>query len=688
MIFGLEKNKRWFFLILSGLIHVLFFLLLIYLEFLTSSSQYQPGSGFDKQAIKVSYLAKSSAFFRKPKVLSAPTKTKLARLAPQKKLPKTEKEKIAPQKKIAQKIEKIDQRRQDKALIEKKAKKLDRKITEEREKITDKRLAARPKRFKLRAKKRIRKSRIRLNGSQEESQRASQRNLITTVARRRAPEKKLETVPSIKIKQTVQELEAEKSVLVERQPKTPERHRERKELPVVKSVARPLYIDKKDSKKPIIIPKPQQLVRRSIEIPLVKQSDTDFDANAPPELVSSAKRQMEFKPETPLTSSEKYVKTNVDEPPKETDKSPAQFAKLDVEKKEKKEREISLSKSDNRPSLIKLTEKEKKYQTSKDINQHKLKIDENIETTQLESKEKNMLVASSKTEHEVITTSGASFDKVLEKVKLKQDENYYDKLVDKDVLDWLKDDENHEVNEELIQAPQIPIDSSYTRELDSLEHAPIKEMKEGPNTVSGPLGGRKGGSSNKAYINVNLPFSNIVQTPWFELTGHVVNMDANRIYLTINGVSHVVPVVGGAFSTNLDFNKGVNKISLLAMSHMDNKMAKRNFQILYSAGHNLPTVTLTLPIDGTQGFKEGDTIVVEGKVEDRTIRKAILFFNKRPVRLRVINGMFHKKVFMPAGRIATFRVMALTRRRAKIYSRMHTVLSGYDSDNIMNPRPY
>jgi hypothetical protein len=98
-------------------------------------------------------------------------------------------------------------------------------------------------------------------------------------------------------------------------------------------------------------------------------------------------------------------------------------------------------------------------------------------------------------------------------------------------------------------------------------------------------------------------------------------------------------------------------------------------------------VVLESPQNGKQGVREGDPVIVSGTIDDRSVTRATLLLNGIPIKLKVIDGRFTKKVFMPNTRITTFRVMAQNKNSPPGYSALHTILAGYDID-IVNPRPY
>jgi len=77
-------------------------------------------------------------------------------------------------------------------------------------------------------------------------------------------------------------------------------------------------------------------------------------------------------------------------------------------------------------------------------------------------------------------------------------------------------------------------------------------------------------------------------------------------------------------------------------------------------------------------IKEGDPIILEGTVDDTSITHVTLFMNDVPIKIKANNGRFKRKVFIPRGRITTFRVMARAQDGTAGYSALHTV---YVQDN-------
>ena len=149
----------------------------------------------------------------------------------------------------------------------------------------------------------------------------------------------------------------------------------------------------------------------------------------------------------------------------------------------------------------------------------------------------------------------------------------------------------------------------------------------------------------------------------------------------------MINIVNGTFEADVALTQGINKITLLSFN-CKGGVFKRPYQVLFSAPlGGVPIVKLESPQNGRQGIKEGDPIMVEGVIDDPSIDIVTLLMNKIPIQVKVQNGRFSRKVFMPAGRVATFRVMAKSKSGAVGYSALHTILVGYEID-ILNPRPF
>ncbi len=68
-------------------------------------------------------------------------------------------------------------------------------------------------------------------------------------------------------------------------------------------------------------------------------------------------------------------------------------------------------------------------------------------------------------------------------------------------------------------------------------------------------------------------------------------------------------------------------------------------------------IHLESPKDGLQGAKVGDSIIVEGTVDDVGITKAELLMNDESIPLKVNNGRFKKQIILPEASEARFSVV-------------------------------
>jgi len=208
-----------------------------------------------------------------------------------------------------------------------------------------------------------------------------------------------------------------------------------------------------------------------------------------------------------------------------------------------------------------------------------------------------------------------------------------------------------------------------------------------PSQTTSLLSEQAGGTSDSDIpLEVNLPEGNVTNQQLYKLTGSI-DPEIKMAFITVNDVTQLVTVVDGTFEAEIALVKGINKVTVLAFNSKGG-IARKAYQIYFTppAG-GVPVIKLESPENGRQGAKEGDPIVVSGTISDPTITEATLLLNRVPIKLKVENGRFRRKIFLPAGRINTFRVMAKNKNGVVGYSALHTVLSGYDID-VLNPRPF
>jgi hypothetical protein len=193
------------------------------------------------------------------------------------------------------------------------------------------------------------------------------------------------------------------------------------------------------------------------------------------------------------------------------------------------------------------------------------------------------------------------------------------------------------------------------------------------------------GEKNAPVIKAKLPSGNTTSDTLYRLRGEISG-GVKQAFITINDVTQLVKVMNGNFEVEIALVKGVNEISILAFD-ASGGLGKQSLKLLYNPPVGVPVVKLVEPRNGKQGVKEGDPIIVSGTIDDNSITHATLYLNGIPIKMKVVNGIFKKKIFMPNSRVTTFRVMAQPKNSPPGYSALHTVLSGYDID-ITNPRPY
>jgi hypothetical protein len=193
------------------------------------------------------------------------------------------------------------------------------------------------------------------------------------------------------------------------------------------------------------------------------------------------------------------------------------------------------------------------------------------------------------------------------------------------------------------------------------------------------------GERSAPVIHTKLPSGNTTTQTLYRLKGEIEG-GVKQAFVTVNEITQLVQVVNGEFEVEIAMVKGINQISILAFDSRGG-VGKQTIKLLYTPPPGVPLVTLETPANGKQGVKEGDPIIVSGTIDNPSITQATLYLNGIPIKMKVVNGRFKKKVFLPNTRITTFRVMARNKNSPPGYSALHTILSGYDID-ITNPRPY
>jgi hypothetical protein len=208
------------------------------------------------------------------------------------------------------------------------------------------------------------------------------------------------------------------------------------------------------------------------------------------------------------------------------------------------------------------------------------------------------------------------------------------------------------------------------------------------NSFSNPLADISNNSTGGSgvEIEVDLPAGSSTGQQLYLLTGNT-DADVKTAFLTVNGTTQLVNVVGGSFVAEVALANGTNGLSITAFNGQG-KMGVKSFQLIFTPPKGgIPVIRLQSPKNGRQGVKQGEAIIVEGTINDPSITKATLLLNRTPIPLEVKNGHFQKRINLPAGTIFLFRVMAQNQNGVRGFSPAHTVLAGSDID-ILNPRPY
>ncbi len=103
-----------------------------------------------------------------------------------------------------------------------------------------------------------------------------------------------------------------------------------------------------------------------------------------------------------------------------------------------------------------------------------------------------------------------------------------------------------------------------------------------------------------------------------------------------------------------------------------------------------PVIKLESPRDGLE-VRGYDGIMLEGTVDDPDIKKVTLLLNGIPVPIKVQDGRFSRKIFLP-GRFSTFKMMARNKSGTIGYSDLHKVLyfkeSNTQSSNTVGVVPH
>lgn len=191
--------------------------------------------------------------------------------------------------------------------------------------------------------------------------------------------------------------------------------------------------------------------------------------------------------------------------------------------------------------------------------------------------------------------------------------------------------------------------------------------------------------SGTIEIKANLPSGYITKEALYTLRGEI-GSDVKRAFVTINDVTQMVTVKDGVFVAKVAMVEGINQVNVLAFSSKG-EIGNKAYKILFQPQKAIPYIRLLAPENGLLGLREGDKVLVSGIINDKTIKHATLLLNNVQIKIKVKDGKFRHKIFLPGSRVNTFRISATGRNGMTGYSNMHTILIGADFD-INNPRPY
>lgn len=213
----------------------------------------------------------------------------------------------------------------------------------------------------------------------------------------------------------------------------------------------------------------------------------------------------------------------------------------------------------------------------------------------------------------------------------------------------------------------------------------IKQGEQEKKIMNSPVAPTRKEEKRNPLITIERPESNMTSQPLYTLMGNI-DQDVKLLFVTVNEVTQMVPVLKGEFKAKLSMAQGINQIDIMGYNSSGG-IGQLSTKILFKPRISIPVVRLLSPPNGLQGIMEGDAVVVRGTVGDPRITQATLFLNNVPIKIKIENGSFRRKIFIPRGRVITFRVMATNQEGGVGYSPIHTLLSGYETD-IFNPRPY
>jgi hypothetical protein len=128
------------------------------------------------------------------------------------------------------------------------------------------------------------------------------------------------------------------------------------------------------------------------------------------------------------------------------------------------------------------------------------------------------------------------------------------------------------------------------------------------------------------------------------VSGQLLGGAPEQLLLYVNGARTAVRVTGSSFETLVPLEPGFNRLRAVAVApggiESDDAIT-----IDYTLPVSSTTITLTSPRDGvTLGLDEAPIVVVEGRVDDRTLDTVWLVVNGRRIRTSAREGQFRRVV--------------------------------------------
>ena len=180
-----------------------------------------------------------------------------------------------------------------------------------------------------------------------------------------------------------------------------------------------------------------------------------------------------------------------------------------------------------------------------------------------------------------------------------------------------------------------------------------------------------GASLGRARVRFDGPRARITQRDLETVTGSISFGSADRVVVYVNETPSDLVVGGDGFRTPVRLQPGANRLRAVATGP-DGIEAEDSIAIDYApAGASARGVALTSPADGTVVTPEDPpVVVVEGRVEDRSLTTLWLVINDRRIPVRASEGRFRRVVPMVE---PVLRIRAETGRAGEVEDRSQLV---------------